>query len=60
MVAWFFDLLLFSFVHSLTTLDEEDILLYGEVMDMFKKERPMDQVPMDQENSHASSDVTME
>ena len=50
----------FSSSHSLTTLEEEDILLYGEVIDMFKRERPADHVPMDQDDPQTSTDFTFE
>ncbi|KAL5969335.1 Cleavage and polyadenylation specificity factor subunit 1, partial [Taenia solium] len=43
-----------------SSLDEEDMLLYGEVLDICKREGHVDQVRADRANSQPSSDFIME
>ncbi|KAL5112984.1 Cleavage and polyadenylation specificity factor subunit 1 [Taenia crassiceps] len=43
-----------------SSLDEEDMLLYGEVLDIYKRERLINQARADKENSQPSSDLIME
>ncbi|EUB60152.1 Cleavage and polyadenylation specificity factor subunit [Echinococcus granulosus] len=47
-------------INNLSSLDEEDILLYGQVLDVCKRERRVGRTRADKENTQLSSDFTME